>query len=41
MQPDGSYRRRTPVDGAKPFGAQDWLLSHPSTAAVGVPPRGA
>jgi polyphosphate kinase len=33
MQPDGSYRRRTPAEGAKPFSAQDWLLSHPSTRA--------
>jgi polyphosphate kinase len=41
MQSDGSYRRRGPVDGAKPFAAQEWLLSHPSTAAVGFPPRGA
>jgi polyphosphate kinase len=41
MRPDGSYRRREPAAGAAPFAAQDWLLSHPSTATLGLDTRGA
>ena len=36
MRPDGRYRRRAPRKGEADFSAQDWLLSHPSTAAVGL-----
>lgn len=39
MRPDGSYRRREAEPGAAPFAAQDWLLSHPTTSAVGVATR--
>jgi polyphosphate kinase len=35
MQPDGSYRRRGKADDAAAFCAQEWLLAHPSTAALG------
>lgn len=40
MQPDGSYRRRVPGEGAPPFSAQEWLLTHPSTAILGFMTRG-
>lgn len=35
MEPNGSYRRRAAAADATPFSAQDWLLSHPSTANLG------
>jgi polyphosphate kinase len=40
MQADGSYVRRVPAADATPFSAQTWLLSHPSTATLGVVKRG-
>ena len=40
MEPDGSYRRRLPAPDLAPFSAQEWLLSHPSTASVGFTKRG-
>ncbi len=39
MSPDGSYRRREPPPGGTPFSAQEWLLSHPSTATLGLGAR--
>ena len=39
MQANGSYVRRVPTGGAAPFSAQDWLLSHPSTAGLGFGAR--
>jgi polyphosphate kinase len=39
MAPDGSFHRRTAADGATPFSAQEWLLSHPSTATLGFVKR--
>ncbi len=35
MGSDGTYRRRVPAPGEVPFSAQEWLLSHPSTATLG------
>jgi polyphosphate kinase len=40
MAADGSYRRRTPMAGAIPFSAQEWLMAHPSTATLGFVKRG-
>jgi polyphosphate kinase len=40
MEPDGSYRRRVPAPETAPFSAQEWLLSHPSTATLGFMQRG-
>ncbi len=40
MEPDGSYRRRVAAPETAPFSAQEWLLSHPSTANLGFLKRG-
>jgi polyphosphate kinase len=36
MQPDGTYRRRVPRDGAPRFVCQEWLMQHPSTKSLGL-----
>lgn len=36
MGPDGSYKRCEPARGATPFSAQEWLIAHASTVALGL-----
>jgi polyphosphate kinase len=36
MAADGSYRRVEPARGAAPFSAQEWLIAHASTIALGL-----
>jgi len=39
MEPNGSYRRRAVPSETAPFSAQEWLLTHPSTARLGIRKR--
>ncbi|MCW5890301.1 MAG: polyphosphate kinase 1 [bacterium] len=36
MAADGTYRRCEPARGATPFSAQEWLIAHASTIALGL-----
>lgn len=40
MQPDGTFHRRVVAPNEAAFSAQEWLLSHPSTATLAFMKRG-